>query len=204
MIIITRGYALANPTASTMFADRKRLFVDLLGWEVPVADGRFEIDQFDGEFATYLIATDPRGEHIGSLRLLPTTGAHILGDLFSCLCDEDIPRGETVAEITRLCLPARLGATGRLAVRNRLISAMIDHALRSGISTLTGVVAWDFLEQILGMGWCATALGNPRRISGARLGAFRIDINASTPDLLAANGIYAPQTIAALSARRAA
>ncbi len=28
----------------TMFADRKRLFVDLFGWEVPVVDGRYEID----------------------------------------------------------------------------------------------------------------------------------------------------------------
>ena len=27
--------------------DRKRLFVDLFGWDVPVADDAYEVDQFD-------------------------------------------------------------------------------------------------------------------------------------------------------------
>ena len=31
----------------TMFADRKRLFVDLFGWDVPVVDDQYEMDQFD-------------------------------------------------------------------------------------------------------------------------------------------------------------
>ena len=38
-----------------MFAARKQVFVDLLRWDVPVLDGRFEIDQFDDDNATYLI-----------------------------------------------------------------------------------------------------------------------------------------------------
>ncbi|HWU72384.1 MAG TPA: acyl-homoserine-lactone synthase, partial [Sphingomonas sp.] len=32
-----------------MFEARKEVFVDLLGWDVPVLDGRYEIDQFDDE-----------------------------------------------------------------------------------------------------------------------------------------------------------
>lgn len=204
MITVTHGYTFADPAMAAMFADRKRLFVDLLGWEVPVTDGRYEIDQFDGHAAIYLIATDDRGDHIGSLRLLPTTSPHILGDLFAGLCGHRVPRGEAIVEATRLCLPFRLGADGRLAVRNQLISAMIDHGLTHGISTFTGVVAWDFLEEILAMGWRCAALGKPQLITGARLGAFRIDIDAETPDLLAANGIYTPGTIVAPPARQAA
>ena len=41
-----------------MFAARKRVFVDLLKWDVPVLAGRFEIDQFDDEHARYIILLD--------------------------------------------------------------------------------------------------------------------------------------------------
>ena len=56
----------------SMFEDRKRLFVDLLGWDVPVIDNRFEIDRFDTKHAVYFVAADEDGQHQGSLRLLPT------------------------------------------------------------------------------------------------------------------------------------
>src|SRR3546814_7783037 len=62
----------------TMFEDRKRLFVDLLGWDLSVQDARWEIDQFDDDDAVYLIALDQTGDHAGSLRLLPSNKPHIL------------------------------------------------------------------------------------------------------------------------------
>jgi acyl homoserine lactone synthase len=203
MIHITQGYSLADAHAAVMFAARKQVFVDLLGWDVPVVAGRYEIDQFDGDDAIYLIAAEG-GEHLGSLRLLPTNAPHILGDLFPQLCDGGVPRGAAVYEITRLCLPPRLGAAGRLRIRNRLISAMVDHALPSGIATLTGVVASDFRNQVMAMGWACAPLGRARRVDGAWLGAFRIDLDPGTPERLAATGIYLAGTIAAPLARQAA
>jgi acyl-homoserine lactone synthase len=41
-----------------MFEARKRVFVDLLKWDVPVLGGRFEVDQFDDEHAAYLVLSD--------------------------------------------------------------------------------------------------------------------------------------------------
>src|SRR3546814_20085103 len=55
-----------------MFAPRKSVFVDLLKWHVPVLEGRYEIDQFDDEYARYLILADSGDGHLGSARLLPT------------------------------------------------------------------------------------------------------------------------------------
>lgn len=52
-----------------MFADRKRLFVDLFGWDVPVVDEQYEIDQFDDADTIYLVASDDDGEHAASIRL---------------------------------------------------------------------------------------------------------------------------------------
>jgi acyl-homoserine lactone synthase len=180
----------AIPAFDLMLEDRKRLFVDLLGWNIAPTESRYEIDQFDGEPATYLVAYDDAEPHLGSMRLLPSTGPHILADLFSGLCDGAPPCDPDTCEITRLCLPTRHGARRRLAIRHRLISAMVDHALVMGIRRMTGVVEASFLEQVLVMGWRAVPLGRPRRIDGALLGAFLIEIDRTTPDRLAANGIY--------------
>lgn len=67
----------------SMFAARKSVFVDLLKWDVPVLDGRYEIDQFDDVHATYLILANPDGTHLGSARLLPTTRPHILDSFYA-------------------------------------------------------------------------------------------------------------------------
>jgi acyl-homoserine lactone synthase len=195
MIHICQGYSLADERHASMFRDRKTLFVDLLGWNVPVADDQYEIDRYDGDDTLYLIAVDDDGRHTGSTRLLPTETGHLLADLFAGLCTEDIPRGPRVMEITRLCLPQWLGSVGRLWVRNRLISAMVDHALANDISILTGVVSAAFREQVLAMGWRAAPLGPPRMRGGVQLGAFRLHIEADTPARLAANGIYSPGMI---------
>lgn len=92
---------------AAMFEARKRVFVDLLGWDVPVLAGRFEVDQFDNGHAQYLVLTDAGGDHLASARLLPTTRPHILGDLNPELCEEAPPRGPDIAEITSEVLTPR-------------------------------------------------------------------------------------------------
>jgi N-acyl-L-homoserine lactone synthetase len=136
------------------------------------------------------VAHGGAGRHLGSLRLLPTLTPHVLGSLFADLCDNDVPRGATVAEITRLCLPLD-SAAARLSIRNALISAMVDHCREIGIEALTGVVSAAFRAQIATMGWRCVALGPTKRIAGAQLGAFRIDLDADSSGQLATNGIYA-------------
>ena len=203
MIHICQGYSPADRRHASMFRDRKALFVDLLGWNVPVVDGQYEIDRYDGDNAIYLIAVDDDGHHIGSMRLLRTEQPHLLTDLFAGLCTADIPRGPHVMEITRLCLPQRFGSAGRHWIRNRLISAMVDHALANEVSLLTGVVTAAYREQVLAMGWRAASLGPARLRDEIALGAFRLDIDAETPARLAANGIYAPGMIVPAAAEAA-
>ncbi|WP_114952226.1 acyl-homoserine-lactone synthase [Sphingosinicella terrae] len=178
-----------TPALRAMFAARKRVFVDLLKWDVPVIDDRYEIDQYDDEHAVYLILTDRDGRHLASARLLRTTHPHILDTLFPQLCASPPPRGSDTREITRFCLDRRLAAADRLEVRNRLVSALVEHALAAGITTYTGVAEMGWLQQILAFGWRCRPLGLPRRIGGRMLGALRIDIDADTPPLLAASGV---------------
>jgi N-acyl-L-homoserine lactone synthetase len=192
-----------EPLLQAMFESRKQVFVDLLKWDVPVLAGRYEIDQFDDEHAVYLIVAGPDGRHLGSARLLPTARPHILDSLFPSLCAGELPRGPGCFEITRFCLGRNQNARARLETRNRLVSALARYALENGISTYTGVAELAWLQQILAFGWRCRPLGLPQRISGRTLGALRIDIDAETLALLAANGIIDPlaaEPIAALAA----
>lgn len=190
-IIHGAGEAAEQPLLESMFEARKRLFIDLLDWDLEVVDGRFEIDRFDDAYATYILATGDNGLHRASMRLLPTTRPHLLGSMFERLCTNGVPVGADIFEITRLCLPASELATERRRLMHGLIRAMVDHALDQGIATFTGVVTARFREQILTMGWDAEALGRGIDMGGGRLGAFAIRIDDGTPARLEDNGIYA-------------
>lgn len=178
-----------------MFAARKSVFVDLLKWDVPVIDGRFEVDQFDDEHATYLVLTDRTGAHLGSTRLLPTMRPHILDSFYADLCDEAPPRGPDVAEITRFCLDRRLRAAERRQVRDTLVTALVDHALATGITGYSAIAELGWFQQILAFGWRCMPLGLPRTIEGQTLAALGIEIEQDTPRRLAAAGIRAVATL---------
>lgn len=179
----------AQPPLQAMFAARKRVFVDLLKWDVPVIEGRFEVDQFDDEHAAYLIVADAAGRHLASTRLLDTERPHILDSLFPELCAAPPPRGRAVREITRFCVGPDGDACLRREARDALILALVEHALAHGIVTYTGVAEIGWLQQILAFGWDCRPLGLPRRIGGRLLGALAIEVTPETPALLAAHGV---------------
>ena len=179
-----------SPVLQSMFEDRKSVFVDLLKWDVPVLQGRYEIDQFDNELATYIVVADEEGDHRGSARLLPTLRPHILGSLFPELCAAPPPAGPTVREITRFCLSRRQSGRERRETRNQLVSGLAAYALETGIRTYTGVAEMSWLQQILAFGWKCRPLGVPRQYDCGLLGALAIEIAPDTPELLAANGIW--------------
>lgn len=193
-----------NGVFRAMFAARKSVFVDLLKWDVPVLDGRYEIDQFDDEHARYLILADRGDDHLGSARLLPTTRPHILDSLYACLCADAPPRAATIFEITRFCLDRRLRAAERRAVRDTLVRALVDHALAHGIDSYTAIAEIGWFQQILAFGWRCRPLGLPQMIDGTMLAALSIEITPDTPALLAAAGITARPAIDADDMREAA
>lgn len=178
---------------------RKEVFVDRLRWDVPVA-GDLEIDEFDTNDAVYLIATAPNGAHLGSLRLLPTQGPHLLGTLFPELCAADVPAGPTIREVSRLVISPALRAAERLQVRRRLIVALAEYGLAVGLTRYTCMAGTAWLSQIMAMGWRAELLGPPRLIGGEAVGALALDIDEATlAHFRAAWGVEAPQLASALA-----
>ena len=123
---------------SQMYQERKKVFIDLLRWDLPALDGRYEIDEFDTPATIYLIMARSDGTHLGSLRLLPTTQPNVLGSVFPSLCDATPPQGPDVWEISRLCLSRSIRADERRQVRDQLAIAMerqmtLEHLVRLAV-----------------------------------------------------------------------
>jgi acyl-homoserine lactone synthase len=173
-----------------MFADRKTVFVDLLGWDVP-HDERGERDEFDNEDAEYLIVTEPgTSEHLASLRMLRTDRPHILGSLFPELCDGGVPAAPDIRELSRICLSPRQRGSNRWLYRDLLASAITEYALLTGIRAYTAVSEMGRLSRVLSAGWRCEPLGMPRKIGPTMVGALLIHIEPDTIRRLRAFGKY--------------
>lgn len=197
MVQLYSGHTIRGSSVvlDNMHRDRKRVFVDMRGWDVPVIDGQFEVDEFDSEHAVYLVSASAEGEHYGSIRLLPTTQPHLLGSVFPYLCNGPSPVGADIWEITRGCISPRLRAAQRLRERNRLTTAAVQFAVLSGITRFVCVADSGWLAQILSLGWTCEPLGEPRSIGGANTGALEIEISTQTIEQLRAAGNFEPVTL---------
>jgi len=202
LIIDHQNRASEHRALRSMFEARKRVFIDLLKWDIPALAGRFELDHFDDVDATYLIVTDAEGDHLASARLLLTTRPALLDSLFPELVDGPPPQGRDVLEITRFCLSPGIGARQRRVARDSLLVGLAEFALANGIRTYTGVAELAWFRQVEGFGWDCRPLGPPQLYRGAALVALRIDIDGSTISRLAAAGIVSKAV--AVSAARAA
>lgn len=163
-----------------MHRDRKRVFVDRLGWDLAVHGDR-EVDQFDTDDAVYLMAVDQAGRHAGSVRLLPTMRPHLLSTVFPHLCERGAPQDEETWEITRLCTSP--DAPDPRATRIRLMVAVVEFALLYGVRRYSCMSHMQYLSQVLSVGWHCEPLGMPQPDpSGQLVGAIVIHI---TPETLA-------------------
>ena len=161
-----------------MFADRKRVFVDRLKWDVPVVDGRLEVDQYDTDDTIYIIEHDGAGRHLASMRFLPTTKPHLLRDLFPFLSVDPVPIGEDIWEVGRGCFSPELSAQDFEIVSARLSAGMMECAVLHGVKTLIMFAPVQALSRALAWGWELTPLGPPRDCGAGLLGAFSMPISA--------------------------
>ncbi len=138
-----RNHKQHNALVDEMFCLRKRVFHDQLGWEVPLKDGR-EIDPYDDLDPVYVISVDDAtGRVRGSLRMMPTTGPHLMRDVFSAWFDKPVVfESAAIWEVTRFCvdplwLRGHYTPRGQNLVTCELIIAGCEVSARSGVNQLT-------------------------------------------------------------------
>jgi N-acyl-L-homoserine lactone synthetase len=124
---------------------RARVFSDRLGWQVNVRDGR-EVDEFDSLCPTHVICVADDGAVVGSMRLLQTTGPHMLADVFAPLLDgEPPPRSSRLWEATRFCvdihrLPDRRGPRSVSSVTSEVMIGAFEYGMEAGITDAIAVI----------------------------------------------------------------
>jgi acyl homoserine lactone synthase len=147
--------------AASMFRDRALQFRERLGWDVTLDDQGLEFDAYDDLNPVYVILHDERGEHLGSGRLLPTTGRTMLADHFSDLTGGVAVASPLIWETTRFCVSPRMRDDRTLALRApaALLWAGCALAERSGVEFYVGVFAASMLKVYQRAGWTPEVLG---------------------------------------------
>jgi N-acyl-L-homoserine lactone synthetase len=168
-----------------MHHDRKRVFIDRLGWDLPSPQSWLEVDDFDNESAVYLLARSETGRHEGSVRLLPTTKRHMLVSLFSSLCAGPVPVAEDCWEISRLVTcPPDVAGTSILRLHRLLSAGLLEFALLNSIRRYTLVAETHRIPALLSIGWPVAPLGVPTSHLGVSLQALEIRVEAETLEAL--------------------
>lgn len=145
--------------AADMFRDRAAQFRDRHGWDVTVDALGWETDQYDVLDPLYVIAVDGDGGHAGSMRFLPTTGPHMLADVFGHVATPIC--APNTWEVTRFCLAP---GAGREVARTLLLGAS-QMGLALGLSHAIGIYDAPMARVYRRLGWEPVHLGEANGIA---------------------------------------
>ncbi len=134
-----------GPLLEDMHKLRARVFQDRLGWDVEVRNG-MEKDLFDNLDPAHVISIDDDGDVVGCMRLLQTTGPHMLADVFYSILDGEPPlRSSQIWEATRFCVDTnKLSGTKKRNsisyVTSEVMLGAFEYAQRAGVEDAVAVI----------------------------------------------------------------
>jgi acyl-homoserine lactone synthase len=164
-----------------MHHDRKRVFVDQLGWQLRAPGSWLEVDEFDNEYTVYLIACSDDDRHVASVRLLPTTRPHMLNTIFEGLCEAGPVTGLDVWESSRFTIaPVGLRGTEIMRLSQYLALAHTEFALLNGITSYTMIGETHRVATVVSMGWRVKPLCLPTEVGGDKVTAMQVFVDEDT------------------------
>lgn len=167
-------------------AYRHKVFIELLGWDMPVQDG-LERDQFDHEDTVYVMARNDSGAVCGCARLLPTTSPYLLSEVFPQLLNGVTPPcSPEVWELSRFAtVDFSAQTTNAMSqfsseICVELLHASIHCAHQHGAKRLITVSPLGIERLLRRMGVHAHRAGPPMTIDGHHIYACWIEIDEIT------------------------
>ena len=145
-----------------MFRERGSVFKEKLGWSLRTDEAGREMDEYDGLNPLYNIVTDEAGRHLGSTRLMPTTGRTMIADHFANLTDGVPICSAAIWEVTRFFVSPSAGRRAAPA----LMWAGCDLALRSGVEFYVGVTGAHMVRVFSACGWAPEVIGRGESAEG--------------------------------------
>jgi acyl-homoserine lactone synthase len=163
---------------------RHDIYVGRRGWKaLAKPDGR-DVDQFDTGDTVYLLGLDDKGRVQSGLRLNPTTGPHLIRDVFPhAVTFSEIPTGENIYEFTRyFVVPERVDRMKRRSAAGELLVAMFEYGLLSGFSHYSLLCDAFFISTALEMRWKLKPLGLPTPYDEGTCIAVLFDVSYEVAD----------------------
>lgn len=187
MVTIVAGSAGQLPvgTEAALAGYRHKVFIEALQWPLPGIDG-FERDQFDRADTLYVVAREPGGEVCGCARLLPTTRAYLLAEVFPELMHgAPTPCATDVWELSRFAampgdvsVPLSREETDHR--RRQLLGTVVEMAAARGATRLIMVTVLGVERLLRNLGVHAHRAGPPRPVDGKPTLALWLELDDQT------------------------
>lgn len=175
--------SISTNVKSEVFSYRYKVFVERLGWDLDTPINR-EVDQFDHDKTTYIIAKDEEHDVVGCARLLPTTMPYLLEEIFPELLNGiNPPKSPDIWELSRFTsldlkekeMPKN--AQFSLDTTVDLLKHTIECARKLGAKKIISVSPIGVERLLRKAGFKAHRAGPPKIIEGYPLFACWIDID---------------------------
>lgn len=165
---------------SLMHEFRHSVFVKRLGWSLPLPEG-VERDEYDTSEAKYLVSRDSSERVTACARLLPTTKAYMLPELFpQLLGDCATPRDSGIWELSRFATTVRKTREGRVLGLSKptleFLGAVFEFARRHGVSRLILVTSIGIERLMLRAGLLVHRVAPPAMVNGNPCVSVFIDV----------------------------
>jgi N-acyl-L-homoserine lactone synthetase len=179
-VVNAQNHRLFQADLVQMCRQRKTVFVDGAGWQLPVI-GDMEMDAYDRGDTLYLLAKDrPEGQVLASVRLLTTTGPHLMCELFDAADRDRMPRGPSVWEASRFCTaPGIRDRPRRHALLWEIICGVMETGLLYGIEEVIFAAGRALLPLALHCGWEVRVLARKLRSPDDEVTALAAAITAA-------------------------
>ncbi len=166
-----------------MFQDRRAQFHDDFGWDLNIDSLGREIDQYDLMNPLYVILQDDQGRHLGSGRLMPTTGPTMIADHFADMTDGVEIESPLIWEVTRVFIARR--GQGSIRHAAALMWAGCQLGLKAGVQFYVGVTAANMVRVFSACGWPPEVIGSRRDGNDGEISACLWEISQENCDRLA-------------------
>lgn len=148
-----------------MFEMRYRIVVEEWGWDIPGIRKGYDKDQFDTSETVYVIVQNDSGAVVACSRMNPTTGPHMLSELFADYCDlQPYPVGADVWECSRFVTDRAMmtDPVDDFRTRCRLGLGLTVFCLDNRVNRLSWLTHQKFYNLVQRV-WTTEPLGLPRR-----------------------------------------
>lgn len=170
---------------------RTEVFARKLGWDVTVTDDGLEVDEFDAlPMARYIVAQGLDGAVDACWRLLPTSGAYMLQDVFPQLLHGQLaPAAADVWELSRFAVATDRVAASDSAVNHQvgfgdlsvaLMREAARFALENGIARYVTVTTASIERLMKRLNLSVHRVGPPMRIGSVLTVACFIEVDDQT------------------------